>query len=160
MCAQKGVRFSTLIERAGGWTRGARSDFDEWADLVNDTRWSYDGQLPHLKDTETFWSNSTNLQEHGHSGPLKIEVPSTTGRVFPLRDAVYASYEAVGIEALPGLDANAGNNLGFGEISEVRTIQYFPFPFSLRMVDRDLEKRRKKTLSFAVGRLHLVCSLS
>lgn len=91
---------------------------------MNDKRWGYDGLLPHFKDTETFWSDSTNFQEHGHSGPLEIEVPSTTGRVYPLRDVVYSSYEAVGIEALPGLDANAGNNLGLGQIAEVRMLSY------------------------------------
>lgn len=94
-------------------------DYDEWAELVNDTRWSYDGLLPYFKKTEAFWSNETNYEQHGHAGPLEIEVPTVTDRVYPLRDAVYASLEDAGIEALPGLDANAGNNLGIGQISEV-----------------------------------------
>lgn len=51
---------------------------------------------------------------------MNVDVPTTTGRVYPLRDAMFSSYEAIGIEALPGLDANAGDNLGFGEIAENR----------------------------------------
>lgn len=99
--------------------RGSRADFDEWSGMVNDPRWNYDGLLPYFRASETFWSNTTNFDQHGHHGPLEVEVPSTTDRIYPLRDAVYDSYEAVGIVALPGLDANAGNNLGFGQIAEV-----------------------------------------
>lgn len=100
--------------------RGSKVDFEEWASLANDSRWSYDGLLPYFRSTESFWNNSTNSDQHGYNGPLNVEVPTTTGRVYPLRDAVFNSYEAVGIEALPGLDANAGDNLGFGEIAENR----------------------------------------
>lgn len=100
--------------------RGSKVDFDEWASLANDSRWGYDGLLPYFKSTESFWDDSANPSQHGYDGPLKVEVPTTTGRVYPLRDAVLNSYEAVGIEALPGLDANTGDNLGFGEIAENR----------------------------------------
>lgn len=100
--------------------RGSKVDFEEWASLANDSRWGYDGLLPYFRSTESFWNNSTNPDQHGYNGPLKVEVPTITGRVYPLRDAVFSSYEAVGIEALPGLDANAGDNLGFGEIAENR----------------------------------------
>ncbi|OHE94571.1 hypothetical protein CORC01_10099, partial [Colletotrichum orchidophilum] len=121
--AGKGLGGGSLINTCklshGGWMRGARVDYDEWAELVNDSRWGYDGQLPFFKSSEEFWTKA-NADEHGYDGPLKVEVPSITGRVYPLRDAVYASYESVGIEALPGLDANSGQNLGFGEIAENR----------------------------------------
>ncbi|GKT95570.1 glucose dehydrogenase [Colletotrichum tofieldiae] len=115
----KGLGGGSLINTCG-WMRGARVDYDEWAQLVNDSRWSYDSQLPYFKRSEEYWTDHVNPDEHGHHGPLKIEVPSVTGRVYPLRDAVYESYETVGITALPGLDANAGENIGFGEISENR----------------------------------------
>lgn len=95
------------------------ADFEEWAKLANDTRWSYNGLLPYFRSTETYWTNETNYLQHGHTGPLEIEVPTTTGRIYPLRDAVYASFEDVGVEALPGLDANAGDNIGIGQIAEV-----------------------------------------
>ncbi|WYZ40069.1 hypothetical protein EsH8_IV_000410 [Colletotrichum jinshuiense] len=131
----------------GGWMRGARVDYDEWAQLVNDSRWNYDNQLPYFKRSEEYWTNDTNPDEHGHDGPMKIEAPSVTGRVYPLRDAVYASYESVGIKALPGLDANAGENIGFGEISEnrrngVRQIasEYYPLGGVTVLTDTLVEK--------------------
>lgn len=58
--------------------------------------------------------NDTDYDQHDHHGPLQIDVPSTTGRIHPLGDAVYASFEDVGIEALPGFDAKAGDNIGIG----------------------------------------------
>ncbi|KAF5528611.1 Oxygen-dependent choline dehydrogenase [Colletotrichum aenigma] len=125
MAAGKGLGGGSLINTckypsSSGWMRGARVDYDEWAELVNDSRWSYESQLPYFKRTEEYWTRDVNPEEHGHEGPLKIEVPSVTGRVYPLRDAVLDSYASVGIEALPGLDANGGTNIGVGEISENR----------------------------------------
>lgn len=127
--------------------RGSRVDFDEWAEIANDSRWTYDALLPFLKGSETFWDNRTHPDQHGHNGPLKIEVPSTTGRIYPLRDAVYSSYESVGIEALPGLDANAGHNLGFGQIAENRrngarqiASKYFPLDGVTVLLDTLVER--------------------
>src|ERR1700760_3174538 len=37
----------------GTWTRGAREDYDDWASVVGDKRWSYDGMLPYFKKTES-----------------------------------------------------------------------------------------------------------
>lgn len=127
--------------------RGSRVDFDQWAETVNDSRWTYDALLPFLKSSEAFWSNRTHPSQHGHNGPLKIEVPSTTGRVYPLRDAVYSSYESVGVKALPGLDANAGYNLGFGQIAENRrngarqiASKYYPLDGVTVLLDTLVEK--------------------
>lgn len=103
-----------------GWMRGSKVNFEEWAFLANNSRWGCEGLLHYFKRTEIFWNNSANPSRHGYDGPMRVEVPSTTVRTHPLRDAVFNSYEAVGIEALPGLDANAGNNLGFGDIAENR----------------------------------------
>lgn len=36
----------------GGYTRGPRVDYDEWAELVGDERWSYENQLPYMKKAE------------------------------------------------------------------------------------------------------------
>ncbi|KAK1637316.1 GMC oxidoreductase-domain-containing protein [Colletotrichum phormii] len=143
--AGKGLGGGSLINTCG-WMRGARVDYDEWADLVNDSRWSYDSQLPFFKRSEAYWTD-VNADEHGFDGPLKVEDPSVTGRVYPLRDAVYVSYESIGIKALPGLDANAGQNLGFGEIAEnrrngVRQIasEYYPLDGIMVMTDTLVEK--------------------
>ncbi|KZL85317.1 glucose dehydrogenase [Colletotrichum incanum] len=142
----KGLGGGSLINTCG-WMRGARVDYDEWAALVNDSRWSYENQLPYFRRSEEYWTDDVNPDEHGHDGPLKIEVPSVTGRVYPLRDAVYESYETVGITALPGLDANSGENIGFGEISEnrrngVRQIasEYYPLDGVTILTDTLVEK--------------------
>lgn len=34
------------------WTRGGRDDYNLWADIVGDKRWSYQGQLPYFRRTE------------------------------------------------------------------------------------------------------------
>lgn len=101
--------------------RGPKSDYDDWGNLVGDNRWSYEGQLPYFKKTESHWTKQSGTQEqHGHSGPIRCEVPSVMGREYPLRQTVHDAYSAAGIAPLPGLDYNAGNNLGFGEICENR----------------------------------------
>ena len=38
----------------GGWMRGHAADYDSWADLVGDKRWSYDNMLPYFKRTENY----------------------------------------------------------------------------------------------------------
>lgn len=55
----------------GGWTRGAKVDFDDWAELAHDTRWNYDSLLPYFKETENFWSNVTNYEQQVTRGPWK-----------------------------------------------------------------------------------------
>lgn len=57
----------------GAWVRGHSVDFDEWADLVQDGRWSYKGQLPYFKKTEAHHvppSRTENVDEHGLQGPI------------------------------------------------------------------------------------------
>jgi choline dehydrogenase-like flavoprotein len=38
----------------GGWTRGHAADYDLWAELVGDDRWSYNGLLPYFRRSEHF----------------------------------------------------------------------------------------------------------
>jgi choline dehydrogenase-like flavoprotein len=49
---------------------------DQWAELVGDRRWSWDGLLPYFKKTETFYpakSNTADLEKyHGFDGPIKV----------------------------------------------------------------------------------------
>jgi choline dehydrogenase-like flavoprotein len=50
---------------------------NRWAAEVGDPRWSWDGQLPFFKNTETFYPG-TELQGedlsalHGFNGPIKV----------------------------------------------------------------------------------------
>ena len=49
---------------------------NQWADLVGDRRWSWEGLLPYFKKSETFYpakSNTADLEKyHGFDGPIKV----------------------------------------------------------------------------------------
>ncbi|KAH0420686.1 hypothetical protein CcaCcLH18_13874 [Colletotrichum camelliae] len=102
-----------------GYTRGPRVDYDEWAELVGDERWSYENQLPYMKKAED-WFNANNAAQHGNGGPLHVASVSSTGRAYPLRDAVGSGWDELGVPELPDLDSNAGNNIGRAELTETR----------------------------------------
>ncbi|KAI8965842.1 putative GMC oxidoreductase [Daldinia sp. FL1419] len=101
-----------------GWIRGDKFDYDLWGTQVNDSRWSYDGQLPFMKKSENFQGEDVDTQHRGVSGPSFIQSVISTKRQWPLRDHVLKSWAELGIEALPGLDANAGNPVGVGDLQE------------------------------------------
>ncbi|KAI0179937.1 putative GMC oxidoreductase [Hypoxylon sp. FL1284] len=106
------------VINAGGWVRGDKYDYDLWGKTVGDPRWSYDGLLPFMKKSESFWSDSINRDQHGFDGPAAVQSVTSTKREFPLRDYALRSWAELGVTALPGLDANAGNPLGVGELQE------------------------------------------
>ncbi|KAI0903319.1 hypothetical protein F4823DRAFT_568797 [Ustulina deusta] len=111
-----------LLIEAGGWTRGAKADYDGWAEIVNDQRWSYEGQLPYFKMTERWFSdNPEALNSHGRDGTLQIESPTYTNRIYPLTKITEEAWAEIGVNKLPGADMNAGTNLGLGELNENRS---------------------------------------
>lgn len=64
-----------LLSETGGWIRGDVADYDEWADIAGDQRWSYQGTLPYMEATEHHWTNNftpaaPDLQQYGFSGPV------------------------------------------------------------------------------------------
>ncbi|EQB49383.1 hypothetical protein CGLO_11300 [Colletotrichum gloeosporioides Cg-14] len=102
-----------------GYTRGPRVDYDEWAEIVGDERWSYENQLPYMKKAED-WFNTNNAAQHGNDGPLHVASVSSTGRAYPLRDVVASGWDELGVPELPDLDSNAGDNIGRAELTETR----------------------------------------
>ncbi|KAI0405457.1 GMC oxidoreductase [Xylaria palmicola] len=102
-----------------GWFRGSKSDYDSWAEAVQDQRWSYQGQLEYFKKTER-WYDNENAEFHGQDGKMQIESPVSTGRIYPLSAVTEQSWAEVGVHKLPGNDMNAGINLGYGELNENR----------------------------------------
>ncbi|KAK8113061.1 hypothetical protein PG984_013587 [Apiospora sp. TS-2023a] len=119
-----------------GWFRGSRADFDSWADLVQDQRWSYEGQLDYFKKTEK-WYNDENANQHGHDGKFQIESPVSTNREYPLADLTAQAWREIGVEPLPGNDMNFGTNLGYGQLNENRregARQIAPLAYSLEGV--------------------------
>ncbi|KAK7424119.1 hypothetical protein QQX98_000729 [Neonectria punicea] len=87
---------------SGGWTRGSAADYDEWATLVGDERYSYKGQ-----QSRTTWIRRANLNR------------VCRGK-FPLSEDAAAAWDEMGVAALPGLDQNAGDNLGRAYICQAR----------------------------------------
>ncbi|KAH7304258.1 hypothetical protein B0I35DRAFT_363416 [Stachybotrys elegans] len=114
----KGLGGSSAIN-SGGWTRGAAIDFDEWATVVGDNRYSYEGQLPWLKKAER-WFDTSNPDQHGQDGPIRIASAHSMNRQFPLGQHTVKAWEEMGVSALPDLDQNAGRNLGVASLCEAR----------------------------------------
>lgn len=105
---------------AGGWIRGDKADYDAWAELVADDRWSYNGLLPFMKKTEKYPHPSVNPDQHGFEGKAPIQTVTSSNRPFPSREKALKSWAALGVQKIPNFDANAGNSLGVGEVSENR----------------------------------------
>jgi choline dehydrogenase-like flavoprotein len=105
-----------LLKYLGGWTRGEKENYDEWAKLVGDRRWSYDGLLPYFRKIETYFDPDGDRIAHGFDGPIKMEAAAT--RQYPLREQVKAAWAAVGVAYKP--DMNDGNPIGLGQLVENR----------------------------------------
>ncbi|KAH8664925.1 GMC oxidoreductase [Ilyonectria robusta] len=116
----KGLGGSTLINGAF-WVRGHTVEYDQWAGLVGDDRWSYKGQLLYMRKTETFMTNDTDLEQHGLDGNVKIQNRVSTNRTkFPMREPLLKSWEELGAVQLPRLDGNMGEPIGIAEAQENR----------------------------------------
>ncbi|KAI6765830.1 hypothetical protein HG530_006900 [Fusarium avenaceum] len=115
----KGLGGSSSIN-SGGWTRGSAADYDEWASLVDDDRYSYKGQLPWFKKSE-HWFDDKNPQQHGQDGPIHVTCAKATNRLFPLAEQAAVGWEELGVRTLPDGDQNTGDNLGRAYICEARS---------------------------------------
>ena len=101
----------------GGWSRGDEGDYKEWARLVGDDRWSYDGLLPFFKKSEHHHDSQILLQ-HGYEGPVHYSSVSASDpdRRYPLHEPLRAMWEEAGIVA--NSDGNSGSLLGMAELEE------------------------------------------
>ncbi|KAF4334882.1 alcohol oxidase [Fusarium beomiforme] len=115
----KGLGGSSAIN-SGGWTRGAAADYDEWASLVGDERYSYEGLLPWFKKSE-HWFDDKNPDQHGQDGPIHVTCAKASNRMFPLAEPAAAGWEELGVSTLPDGDQNTGDNLGRAYICEARS---------------------------------------
>ncbi|KAI8725418.1 GMC-OxRdtase-N domain-containing protein [Fusarium sp. LHS14.1] len=107
------------------WTRGASVDFDKWAEIAGDRRWSWEGMLPYFKTNETFIPSATqkgfqreNKDFHGTEGPIKVSHPSDSGkpRDYPLRQDMARFHESLGADLIP--ENNAGSVIGYTEVAQ------------------------------------------
>ena len=98
--------------------RGDAKDYDSWASLVNDKRWSYDGLLPYFKRTETHHDRHADINVHGTSGPIHTETAAKSGRVYPLTQPTKQAWARLGMQIVP--DGNIGAPRGVWEMVENR----------------------------------------
>jgi choline dehydrogenase-like flavoprotein len=102
----------------GTWTRGSAVDYDNWAKVVGDGRWSYEGQLPYFKKTEPHHNPSADPAQHGFDGPIHTTNVSSghPNRVYPLKNELRAAWEKVSVQFIE--DYNNGSPLGLAEMIE------------------------------------------
>jgi len=93
-------------------------DYDVWARVVDDSKWSYEGFLPYFRKTEHYHDPAANLKEHGLEGPIHTASVTSSGRKYPLRQQVQEAWAAVGVQEIS--DANSGSPQGLGELVENR----------------------------------------
>ena len=98
----------------GCWTRGHRTDYDVWADKVNDSKWSYKEHLPYFKRTETHYDKTADPEVHGYDGPIH----TTSGRSYPLREVIHRSFISAGFPDTEKGDGNDGNPMGVARWAE------------------------------------------
>lgn len=108
----------SICALTGGWLRGFKEDYDLWADMVGDSRWSYEGLLPYFRKIESHFDPNGDRSIHGFDGPVKTESATSSGRNFPLRQPLQAAWGAIGVSFNP--DLNSGNPLGLAEMVENR----------------------------------------
>ena len=102
----------------GGWTRGDATDYDDWARVAGDTRWSYKGMLPFFKKSEHHFDLNADPQQHGFAGPMHYVSVSASDpqRIYPLREPIRAAWKEMGVNDNP--DTNGGKLAGISEIEE------------------------------------------
>ena len=77
----EGLREIGLMKTVG-WVRGDKNDYDAWAKVVGDERWSYEGFLPYFKKTEHYHTTDLDVSQHGYDGPLYTQsVASSDGAI-------------------------------------------------------------------------------
>ncbi len=106
------------VWRQGGWFRGDASDYNAWAKLVNDPKWSYKGFFPYVRMTERYHTSEVDVNEQGYDGPVYTQSTLSTGQDYPLRDQLRSAWEAAGVTK--AADANSGFPQGLGEVIENR----------------------------------------
>ncbi len=82
------------------YSRGHKADYDGWAELLDDDRWSYDNVLSVFRRIEHF--NGPADPRRGRGGPFWSELPS---QVHVIAKALKVAGEAQGIPAVDDINA-------------------------------------------------------
>ena len=102
----------------GAWTRADASDYDQWARVVDDERWSYTGCLPYLKKAEQHLNAEKNSEHRGSDGPIRVTsvAKSDPKRKYGLRERIKAAWEELGLQS--NSDGDCGSLAGIRELLE------------------------------------------
>ncbi|KAI0419840.1 hypothetical protein F5X98DRAFT_334042 [Xylaria grammica] len=101
------------------WMRGDATDYNDWADMVNDDRWGYDNMLQYIKKSEE-WFSTQNEADHGQNGAIFVSSPLYENRTYPLSSDLMESWQQLGVPVLENEDMNTGNNVGLGQLNQNR----------------------------------------
>lgn len=99
--------------------RGDATDYQDWADMVNDDRWGYDNMLQYIKKSEQ-WFSTQDEAEHGQDGAIFVSSPEYENRTYPLSPDLIESWQQLGVPVRKNEDTNAGNNIGVGQLNQNR----------------------------------------
>lgn len=61
--ARNGLGGGSVIN-FGGWSRGNAADYNDWARIFGDQRWSYNGLLPYFLRTKSFLDTEADPKQH------------------------------------------------------------------------------------------------
>lgn len=103
----------------GGWLRADASDYDEWADVVGDKRWSHEWLKSWFRKSEHFHDPGADANEHGFDGPIhvtSVSADQSGQRKYLLREPVKEAWTELGIS--PSLQEKNGAIAGLAEMHE------------------------------------------
>ena len=118
LSAGKALGGGTVIN-FGGWLRGDAADYDEWAEVAGDKRWSYKGLKPWFVKSEKFYDSGADPQEHGFDGPMyvtSIAAADEGQRKYPLRETVKDAWAELGVPH--NVDRENSASVGVNEMHE------------------------------------------
>ncbi|MBC8736918.1 choline dehydrogenase [Paraburkholderia sp. UCT31] len=101
------------------YMRGQREDYDEWARVTNDRRWSWNAVLPVFRRSEDHHGGAN--EAHGAGGPWRVEKQRLKWKI--LEEFAQAAQQT-GIPATD--DFNRGDNTGVGyfDVNQKRGIRW------------------------------------
>ncbi|KAK7738400.1 hypothetical protein SLS53_006215 [Cytospora paraplurivora] len=103
----------------GGWLRADAADYDEWANVVRDKRWSYEGLKEWFRTSESFHDPAADAGDHGFDGPISVTSISASEsgeRKYLLREPLKEAWTELGVS--PNLQKKNGSIAGLTEVYE------------------------------------------
>jgi choline dehydrogenase len=113
------------------YLRGQARDYDEWAQLTGDSRWSWNNVLPVFKQSEDYWGGADD--KHGNQGEWRVEKQRLHWEIL---DRYIEAAEQAGIPF--SHDYNRGNNFGIGhfEVNQKKGVRWNASKAFLRPVQQ------------------------